>query len=94
MLENQEENTKKTENDTHNRLFGRNITMERKRTNRPLDLGTLMIYVLLSMAFAIAAIVLAALVLQADILAWNQTLVVTLFFSLTGGICSVFLLLK
>ena len=68
--------------------------MERKHTNRPLDLGTLITYVLLSMVFAFAGIVLAALVLQADILAWNQTVVVTMFFTLTGGICSAFLLLR
>lgn len=68
--------------------------MERKRSNRPLDLGTLMIYALLSMVFAVAVIVFVALVLRADILAWNQTVVVSLFFILTGGICGTFLLFR
>lgn len=68
--------------------------MEKRHGNRYLDLGTLVIYALLSMAFAIAIIVFVALVMQADILAWNHTLVVSMFFLLTGGICGAFLLLR
>lgn len=68
--------------------------MERKRGNRHLDLGTLVVYTLLSMTFAVAIIVFAALVMQADILAWNPTMLISLFFVLTGGICGAFLLFK
>ncbi|MBQ8663698.1 MAG: hypothetical protein IJ471_07555 [Eubacterium sp.] len=68
--------------------------MERRHGNRYLDLGTLVVYTLLSMIFAIAIIVFAALVMQADILAWNSTVLLGLFFVLTGGICGAFLLFK
>ncbi len=68
--------------------------MGRRGSNRYLDLGTLVIYVLLSMAFAIAIIVFAALVMHADILAWNHTALVSWFFILTGGICGAFLLFQ
>ena len=74
--------------------FRRKDKMERRHTHRYMDLGTLVTYVLMAMAFSIAVIVSAALIMQADILAWNPTTLITIFFVLTGGICGAFILLK
>lgn len=68
--------------------------MERKYTNRTMDLGTLVTYVLLAMAFAVAAIVTVAMILAADIQTWNPTMVITAFFVITGVISGTFILLK
>lgn len=68
--------------------------MEKRRVNKYLDVGTLFTYAILSMIFSIAIIVFAALLLQADILSWNPTVLVSVFFVLSGGICGAFLLLK
>lgn len=68
--------------------------MERRNTGRYIDLGTLVTYVILAMIFAVALIVLAAMIVEADILAWNPTTLISAFFVLTGGICGAFLLLK
>lgn len=68
--------------------------MEKRRVNRYLDLGTLFTYVILSMIFSIAIIVFTAVLMQADILSWNPTILVSVFFVLSGGICGAFLLLK
>lgn len=72
----------------------RKIKMERRNTNRYIDLGTLVTYVMWSMIFAVAVIVLAAMILQADILTWDPTMVISVFFLVTGGICGAFILLK
>ncbi len=68
--------------------------MERRYENRQIDLGTLLTYVLLSMGFAVGAIVAVALVFAVDIHVWNPTAIITAFFVITGGISGLFILLK
>lgn len=68
--------------------------MERRKNHHHLEPITLAIYTLLSMVFAVGVIVCAALVMQADILAWNPTMLVSLFFAITGGFTGAFLLLR
>ena len=68
--------------------------MERRYENKQIDLGTLVTYVLLSMGFAVAAIVAAALILAVDVHVWDPTVIITAFFVITGGISGLFILLK
>lgn len=68
--------------------------MERRYTNQKLDAGTLLTYVALAMAFSIAAIVAVALILAADVQAWDPTTLITIFFVVTGLISGAFILFR
>lgn len=68
--------------------------MRERCTHRQMSIGMLLTYVGLAMIFAVAAIVAVALILAADIQSWNPTMLITVFFVITGAISGMFILFK
>ncbi|MCU6763623.1 Uncharacterised protein [uncultured Roseburia sp.] len=67
---------------------------KKDKSQEYLDVMTLLVYTVIAMAAAVCILALTALITQTDVTSWNNTILVSVFFILTGIISGVFLLQK